>query len=234
MKFIFIKDFHIRLIAFLLFSLIISHQANADVNHFAGYVGISTVAPFSTVEVAGNVGIGSVNPGQALDVQGTVRALGYVNSLSLVATATPSAASSFTISGLSPGNRYKLVFTWEQNTSTAVGTFIFNSDSGTNYQSKVFYNSGGASAGEASGPTTSFWFSNSSNSSTFGQAEILFQTVPGNNDTVLVNYNTQYNDGGQEIYYVMGTYTGASSLSSITFSTSAGTVTGTAALYQLN
>lgn len=43
------------------------------VTRFAGYVGISTLGPFQTVEVAGNVGIGSTTPGQKLDVNGTIR-----------------------------------------------------------------------------------------------------------------------------------------------------------------
>lgn len=47
------------------------------VNNFAGYVGISTIGPFQTVEVAGNVGIGSLMPGTALDVVGTVRSTGF-------------------------------------------------------------------------------------------------------------------------------------------------------------
>lgn len=41
------------------------------VNNFAGYVGVSTIGPFQTVEVAGNVGIGTTKPISQLDITNT-------------------------------------------------------------------------------------------------------------------------------------------------------------------
>ena len=57
-----------------------------------------------------------------------------ISGLISVSTSSPSAASSFTISGLTSGTFYKLILNVTQNTSNGLYSLIFNSDSGSNYK----------------------------------------------------------------------------------------------------
>jgi len=230
MKLTFTKNFQCCIIGFILF-LCSPPLLNAQTITYSGT----------------NVGIGSTSPGQVLDVQGTVRALGYENSLSLVATASPSAVSSITISSLSPGTRYALFYNLIQNTSNGYYALNFNGDTpstgGTNYEwsDGAFLISTYASTYLNS---TSYinLAPSTGHSVTTGspiKGVIYFETWPGNNDNIIVNFSEGYYDynGGNNTYAAnvgSGQYTGSASLSSVTLTTSAGTMTGTAKLYILN
>lgn len=164
----------------------------------------------------------------------------YVDSnstLTKVATASPSSVSSFTISSLSPGVKYKLIFNLLQNTSNANPIGIqFNGDSGNNYNYQVLIIAngtpqGGYGSGVSQGNLT---YGNQIAGLPF-QGEILFQSVQGTNTSVL--YSSYVNEGNNTSVYLpalsTGRYTGASNLSSVTITTSAGTMTGKATLYQI-
>ena len=260
------NSFYSYLSNFALFLLFASSQAQADANQFAGYVGISTVGPFQTVEVAGNVGIGTQTPGTSLDVHGTVRAIGLtmtgsspvtgdvltaasnvgigtwslsntVGGMTLVATCSPSSATSCTFSNLSPGVRYHIVSNLIQNTGTGSQELRFNADTGTNY----YYNYcllGGtsnqiSSSGSSNASSIVLW---SGLGSTYPSQYIIdFQTWSGNNDDVIV-YDTAsvYYTTGTQPQFESGIYIGSSSLTSVTILTSANSVSGTIALYSKN
>lgn len=244
----------------VLFFLFNCHLAQADTNHLAGYVGISTVGPFQTVEVAGNVGIGTSTPGTALDVNGTARMVGFnlsttpsngylltsdasgngtwaasTNGMTLVATASPSSASSFTINGLSPAVRYKLILNLKQNTSTGTQYVQLNNDSGSNYQWFVgyWYFSGSSSSGDGSTSATNLVLAGNVSVGWCTEFDLTFQTIPGNNDDVILT-GLGANPSNTSALYYSDEYTGSTSLSSLTIGTTAGTFTGSAALYSLN
>jgi hypothetical protein len=150
------------------------------------------------------------------------------------------AAASLTISSLSPGVRYKLVLNLLQNTSNGDHRITFNGDGGSNYMYSVttFGNNSTVTASSASAdyiPVTLGLIK----AAYVDLQEILFTTWPGNNDSVQINAlgsYFQYNSGSN--YWVQGSaaglYTGSSPLASITITPSAGTITGTWALYALN
>lgn len=160
--------------------------------------------------------------------------------VTLVSTSTPSAVSSFTISSLSSATRYKLILNLLQNTSAGAQSIRFNSDSGANYAFGNIYvlaattvsgnasNSGQSMINLTPGASTVA-------SGSYSMYELNFQTVQGNVNKVLITGTGNSNDGTNFFGQVInGFYTGASSLTSITVLTSAGTLTGTASLYSFN
>jgi len=153
-------------------------------------------------------------------------------------TTTITAAATTTISGLSPGGRYKIILNLEQNTSVGAHYIQFNADAGANYG---WATSGGGPGGSALGGASSGanyveLSYGSIATSSYAQYELTFQTVTGNNNAVQVSGNGGFinNSSGLLAVTNYGQYTGSASLSSITIGTTAGTLTGTAVLYQLN
>ncbi len=151
---------------------------------------------------------------------------------------TTIAAATTTISGLSPGGRYKIILNLEQNTSVGAHYIQFNSDAGANYG---WATSGGGPGGSALGGASSGanyveLSYGSISTSSYAQYELTFQTVTGNNDEVQVSGTGGFinNSSGLLAVTNYGQYMGSASLSSITIGTTAGTLTGTAVLYQLN
>ena len=70
----------------------------------------------------------------------------------------------------------------------------------------------------------------------FAQYEILFQTVQGNANDVILTMTDSITDSSsyQRAGQTAGFYAGSAGISSITITPSAGTVSGTWVLYQLN
>ncbi len=156
-----------------------------------------------------------------------------------VATASPSAVSSFTISSLSPGVRYKLIVNFVQNTSDGNPEIRFNSDSGSNYNyAHILYY---ASQAPANGTGAAYLpvSNNSVKASNFAYFIFDFNTIPSNDKYVIgtgLLYTSLNNAGGGTPAGAAfsGGYNGASNLTSITVLTNAGTMTGSAVLYALN
>lgn len=179
--------------------------------------------------------------GQFLETQGPSANPVFANTgLSPVSTATPAGVSSFTISSLSPGIRYKLILNLQQATSTANWTMQFNSDSANHQgQTSSFDGSGGTLTFHGiDGNTANISLTSGALSTTSkGQFEILFETTPGSNNNVIVSGIGTYFHNADGVYanaFVTGLYSGGSSLSTLTIATTAGTFTGTATLYQMN
>lgn len=157
--------------------------------------------------------------------------------LSKVSTATPSSASSFTISGLSPGVRYKLIINMLQNTSDTTIKIRFNGDSGANYIWGTLIIAGGTPQGQNTSGDSSSQLSYGNQVATLPfQAEILFQSTQGNNNSVLYNSNLDEGNGSTAFLPAIGAgkYTGSTSLTSVTILVSSGTMTGTGSLYSMN
>ena len=187
---------------------------------------------------AGNVGVGSSNPGQALDVQGTIRSnLGYVGpGLNYLQTQTPSGASSFTFSGLNSTARYMVVFNFTQNTTSGYLKVTFNGDSGSHYNWMQFGNNGGSA--DSAGATGTAFIEIMHNTVLFStQATLQFQfsQIPSTQVVNLIGSDFYMIPGPADNAEVCsGDWSNSANLTSITFTPSAGTVTGTAVLYQLN
>jgi hypothetical protein len=192
----------------------------------------------NTLTGIGNVGIGTVLPGTTLDVQGTTRSTNFVNTWSLVSTATPSAVSSFTISGLTAGVKYALFYKLTQNTAIGSHNITFNADSGANYtwSSTYSFNGGGPTA--TSGASAAFInLTGFGTVFTAGNAQGIVYISPSaaSNNTELVNFQNE-NQNSAVIYVNTtggGVYLGAAGLTSLTFTTTGGTITGTANLYAI-
>lgn len=155
-----------------------------------------------------------------------------------VSTASPSAVSSFTISSLSSSKRYLLVWDLTQNTSNGDITFYFNAG-GAGTSNGVSLYGGTTGAGVPATYTTtgnhSLNLGDTTKSGTPNKGYLYFNTDSGNVVTAIGQAGVQA--GSNSYYYVSSIYhkySGSSTLSSMTFATSAGTLTGTAKLYELN
>jgi len=218
--------------------------------------------------VGNNVGISSTSPGQTLDINGNIRTTGFtltgnnastgsvltstgnvgigtwstsnsVGGLTLVATASPSAASSFTISGLSSGVKYELILNLTWNTTAGYPTITFNGDSGANYAYQDLYaEAGSTGAGDhGTGQNNIIFEVNYSIGAGYPEQGVaFFQTQPGNNDNVIFESLCSFkrSAGDMIVGNVGALYTGNAALSSLTITASAGTMTGNAYLYQYN
>jgi hypothetical protein len=179
--------------------------------------------------------------GQVLTSQSTTGPIFSFPGLYSYETANPSSVSSFTMTGLSSGSRYKLILNIKQNTSAANILLQFNGDSGNNYNFagtfSVAANNNVSGNGLTATSSIQLDSQASLGSSQFGQWEIVFETVPGNNNSVVVSGNGGFYNNTNSKWgnmNISGYYTGSSTLSSLTISDSAGTMTGTATLYQMN
>lgn len=155
-------------------------------------------------------------------------------------TGSPSAVSSFTISSLSAGTKYKLVLNLTQNTSNAFLTLKFNADGGANYKYGGIEINGAGFTGWANQSDTSISLIGTGDnilaaSKLFGVID--FASADQNNNAANLISNICYNDGSnsrQAGALTMGAYSGASSIVSLVITPSAGTMTGTWTLYALS
>ena len=210
----------------------------------------SLVGAGPRINYTSNVGIGSSNPGQLLDVGGTVRATSIVpnpsspasnfntiGGLSLVARATPTSVSSFTLSGLSPNVDYILFIDTTQNTTgNSFFTIDFNGDSGNNYvyTGNVVYGTG-TQDNQGSNSSSSILINNSS--AAVGHPSQSFVYIRGTGNYVSVLSLGAGNQGSTSYAWAgvySGEYSGSAGLSSLTVLDSAGTMTGTVSLYKAN
>jgi hypothetical protein len=146
------------------------------------------------------------------------------------------------ITGLNPGNRYKMILNLIQNTTAGDFEIQFNGDTGANYNwaSVGCYNAGAPASyvGAGANYIAPLHYSTVYPSvGTYIVIESFFTTKYGDNKTVIINgKGTWYNNQTSAITIsdFSGSYVGGSNLSSIAIGTSAGTISGTAILYQLN
>jgi hypothetical protein len=155
--------------------------------------------------------------------------------MTLVATANPSAAADFTISGLTSGVKYYLDMEMTQNTSAGYYKVQFNADTGNNY--KWVYIKFTTNTGNVLG------YSNAG----YGWIVITGNATPAAGDFFKGNVSFVNNSGNAVVGFFNGyaadtvmyasggfRYAGAATLSSVTVSTTAGTMSGVAKLYRLN
>jgi hypothetical protein len=166
----------------------------------------------------------------------SLAAITAVGGMTLVDTASPSAAANFTISGLAPATRYYLIFNYEPSTYAAL-TLGFNADTGNNY-SYIQRLSGGTGTSVSNGASGGVITVNGSAKEGYATQIIMeFQTSSANSKKVSfmlrgVFYNTGFGTWAHRD--ISGYYAGAADLSSLTFTASTGTMTGTAKLYKMN
>lgn len=168
----------------------------------------------------------------ALDASGLLNNMGFKSQSGVV-----TAASSFTISNLVPGKKYKLVFNMKQNTSNGAYSVRFNGDSGANYAY------GGTGPANGVGPTgqTAIDLSNYAGSNNpitatyniFSSIELMYD--PASNHNIFLVAQNFCRLGATQAYQILtgGNYLGAADVTSITITTSAGTMTGAWTLYEL-
>lgn len=154
-------------------------------------------------------------------------------------TGTVSAAASFTISSLTAGAKYKLIYNFTQNTADGEYTLRLNGDSGANYRwNQVAANSAGTViAGSAA--DTAIHINRSADQVKTGKTifgELLLQPLNSSNNSGLINCNNGYVDSASASASCKsdGSYAGAAAVSSLSILTSAGTMTGVWTLYKLS
>jgi hypothetical protein len=156
--------------------------------------------------------------------------------MQLVETASPSAASNFTISSLAAGSSYLLVVNVKQNTTGGNQYITFNSDTTSgHYVGNIiaaWNNTHGAG-------TNSYYVQGyyAPPAAGYHRVFIYFSTLPDDNNKVSVFFNGHGKEGGantQGVFSGSILWSGEASLSTITYNTSGGTITGTASLYKLN
>ena len=142
-------------------------------------------------------------------------------------------ASSFTISGLTAGAKYRLFLIFTQNTISGVPSIQFNADGGANYG---WYTSAGT--GQAANGLTNMPFGCGPTVASGYLSCSIIDLVPmngaSNQEFVFASHNilssgsylTQNQPWG-------GFYNGAAGITSMTIATSAGTFTGSWTLYQI-
>jgi len=190
----------------------------------------------SAANTPARLGIGS--SAQVLSVSGGIPAwttpAASSKSYALLATQATTTGSSYTISGLSGYDSFLFMF-GDVGVGTALAnlTYIFNSDTGSNY----------TSYGTELSPTTTYsgykWARKNINTqASFALGKIPstassisgYVTLNGANTSgvkVMTQVtNPEGSQNGGKIYYVGGTYVGTSVISSITVTTSAGSFNG--------
>jgi len=148
-----------------------------------------------------------------------------------VQSGTVTSGANFTISSLVAGGKYRLFFNVTQNTSVGTPTMRINADAGSNYH-WCYYPPGpsyGRSVTEIMMTYTTvgvgipFW------------GDIFIQPLNSSNHTALILAQT--GEMGSDTFLYTGNlaaqYAGAADVTSVTISTSAGTMTGSWTLYQL-
>jgi hypothetical protein len=173
---------------------------------------------------------------------GAVTAVGssFINTWMVVASTKSYGASDIAFSGLTPNKEYKLLITWNQDTSGTGMLVTFNNDGGFNYK----YSNLGSNSGNGS----PILYSSNSNDN----CSILSNVAPGNYDgaRLVFDFSTNplddtkvftnstymtYRSGSNIVENTAGAcyYAGSSALSTIRLSVGSGTFTGTTRLLQL-
>ena len=158
-----------------------------------------------------------------------------VSDLVKVQSGTVTTASTFTISSLTAGAKYKLVFTYLQNTATGILRMQVNGDTGGNYNWSV----GAYTGGDTNVNTT---YANMVEGGGYvgigfyGHLNVEFSSAYGNNQRLFWSGSaySEYSAANVYSHVIAGKYNGSAAISSITLFPTGGTVTGTWTLYQLS
>ena len=158
--------------------------------------------------------------------------------LSLVATNSPSAVNTTTISGLNGTTAYKLVCWLKQNTSAGILRLNFNSDTGNNYDFVGLYVLA-SGVGQTSANSYAYMPLQNAGDTLAANAqycsEFLITPDPFNANYVQIQGQRTYQSAAGFLAGLSSDlYKGSATLSSLTVSTSAGTFTGVIKLYQFN
>jgi hypothetical protein len=165
--------------------------------------------------------------------------------MQLVETASPSAAASFTFSNLVAGARYMIEYNLQSITTTGQLQISFNGDStAARYLWHCLFGAvvTGAAPAAVASPDYAYGFFPPCLTLTSKLGYPATGIVNIQSGGANANYATYSSTGAtlhnsNSLWYraeTNGLYTGVATLSSITFATSAGTMTGTASLYRLN
>ena len=178
--------------------------------------------------------------GQVLTSGGTVGIPTFVPNTGgtwiAVQTGTPSTVANFTISNLVAGAKYKLIWDLTQNTTTGYLTVRLNGDSGSNYNWVwgIHNNNGASYSGGVNDTSINIYgYEPAATYSIFGDLEIWPLNSSNNISHMLFHSGGLYGSGISDIIGD-AIYIGSSPTTSLTFLSSAGTMTGTWSLYQLS
>jgi len=148
-------------------------------------------------------------------------------------------ACSITINNLEVGKRHIFKITFWANTSNNLIYCRFNNDSGNNYRrSALIFDYTGVTAGGDSSDTDRIYcqhgsYNNIIDLPAFLEAELIY--AYNNNKKVLIQgilLSNTYDTSRQSFNHFTGRYIGASDVSSITFYTTAGGMTGKIEVYK--
>jgi hypothetical protein len=160
--------------------------------------------------------------------------------MSNVVTASPSSANTFSIGSLTSGVNYRIIVNLKQNTTAGQFNITFNSDSGSYYTwawTENAMSSGGTSNDLVYGRVNTTYIADLDNNA-IGEGFYIvmdFSTIPGSTSIVRGNMTYGITDSAGYFRTLHGTFKYShNALSSIDFTTTAGTVTGTVNLYRMN
>jgi hypothetical protein len=156
-----------------------------------------------------------------------------------VQTGTPSAVANFSISSLVAGARYKLIMSLVKNTSAGTLTMTFNDDvTSGHYNWAICHGTGSAAAGGSNASDTAITLSVLTlgiGTPFAGELTFFPSAATNNNEFVLGQSFSEYSgDGAYRAVTNSGMYLGSAATSKVTFTTSAGTLTGAWYLYRLS
>lgn len=164
----------------------------------------------------------------ALDGSNLYNTSGFVK----VQSGTVTAQSSFTISSLAAGTKYKLIFNATQNTAVGHLLMRFNGDSGANYSFATgAYTGSTANSGQTE---IQMHYPNNYVVGAVHSGEIIITPLSGNNNYAIVLGVVGSKEAQPSVSVLKADYNGSSPIASFTIYTSGGTLTGNWTLYSLS
>lgn len=153
-----------------------------------------------------------------------------------VQSGTVTDQSSFTISGLTAGKKYKLLFQWTQKTAPGFPSLQINGDSGPNYSwSNGYPYTGGTYEAETTAIKPTGGTTNTVYVDSFAAFDLTFIPVSATALKVIGTSSMNYSGNNFEMCYVIGArYLGAAGMTGMSIAVSAGTMTGTWSLYEIS
>jgi hypothetical protein len=147
---------------------------------------------------------------------------------------TVTTSNGFTISSLVAGTKYKLIYSYKQNTSSSYCTVRINSDSATNYNYGTT-GTNGAHIGQTG--KTAFDFPGLDGTSALpanNYMEIWIEFIPNGNTNNITHVNGGYSCTPYPGNPYFGFYNGSAGMTTITVAVASGTMSGAWTLYSLS
>lgn len=207
--------------------------ARADHHH----QGIHTSKIVGSGDMFGDVEFAGSNP-QHITQQGN--RLTFDQDFTRFKTVEFKSVINFSVTGLLPGKRYKLIIDYIQNTSAGNLSAQFNGDGGANYSySTTCLNPAGAAYNPGSTGTgqTSILLSPCGTEDAAARKNVTIEISPAYNSNNVAFFNalgSNFSGGTFGGMVATGRYDGASAIASVQIAASAGTMTGSYTLYRMN